>query len=377
MSSHGGQPVGNLLLVGALLTAACSAPDVVSIDPSAGTGLEAELDRWLPRFMASARVPGVAVAILKDGEVVMSRGFGVRDAEGGDPVDGDTVFEAASLSKPMFAYAVLKLWEEGRIDLDVPLTSYLDEPYVDAEPRLEGITARRVLAHSTGFPNWRPAAWSDAPGPLTVDFEPGERFSYSGEGYVYLQRVVEKITDMPLAEFMGDRILVPLGMTRSSFVWVEDLASNAALGHGTDGQPITDRQRMTEGISAGSLYTTASDYAKFLTLMLAVEEPAPDDLTKISGATLNSMLASETPIEGGLGWGLGWGLEPAVGAGFFWHWGDNGEFKAFTLGSMRDRAAVVVLTNSVFGLQICEPIVGAVIPRQHPAFGFRMVDYNY
>src|SRR5262249_26786218 len=147
------------------------------------------------------------------------------------PVDDNTVFEAASLSKPVFAYAVLKLVEQGKIGLDVPLTKYLPKPYVDGDPRLEKITARIVLSHRTGFPNWR------GPNPLTFHFTPGEAFSYSGEGFVYLQRVVEQIESKPLNDVMAELVFNPLGMTSSSYVWRADFDELTATGHDSDAIP--------------------------------------------------------------------------------------------------------------------------------------------
>jgi CubicO group peptidase (beta-lactamase class C family) len=117
---------------------------------------------------------------------VWEAGFGVKDAARREPVDAETVFEAASLSKSVFAYGVLALCHAGLLDLDTPLTHYLPDRSLCRDPRLEAITARTVLSHTTGFPNWRQRGK-----PLTIDRVPGESFGYSGDGYLYLQRVVE------------------------------------------------------------------------------------------------------------------------------------------------------------------------------------------
>ena len=134
----------------------------------------ADLEKTISHLMKAGDVPGLSIAVLEKGRVVWHRGFGVMNAEIKTAVDDNTVFEAASLSKPVFAYAVLKLADSGKLDLDKPLVNYL--PYKDVEnhERLNLITARRVLSHSTGFPNWRGGQ------PLKIHFTPGERFSYSG-----------------------------------------------------------------------------------------------------------------------------------------------------------------------------------------------------
>ena len=138
--------------------------------------------------MAELRVPGVSVAIIKDAKIAWRKGFGVRNQHTAVPVDYDTVFEAQSMSKPVFAYRVMKLREQGVLDLDTPLTKYTQDIFLKGDPRLELITARRVLSHTTGFPNWR--AKED---PLSIKFTPGTQWSYSGEGYYYLQSVITRL----------------------------------------------------------------------------------------------------------------------------------------------------------------------------------------
>src|SRR5207248_1472461 len=113
----------------------------------------------------------------------------VKHAASKETVDMDTVFEAGSTSKPVFAYAVLKLCEKGVMNLDTPLTKYTSRRFLEADPRLELITARHVLSHTTGFQNWR-----SKEEPLKIHFTPGEKWSYSGEGYGYLQSVVTQLT---------------------------------------------------------------------------------------------------------------------------------------------------------------------------------------
>src|SRR5215475_4594580 len=142
------------------------------------------LESDVPVLMKAADVPGLSIALVRNGNVAWVRAFGVKDSKSKAPVTDETVFEAASLSKPVFAYAVLKLVDAGQIDLDKPLNQYLPGDYdVGQDPRLSQVTARRVLSHTTGFPNWRSGA-------LKIHFTPGERFSYSGEGFVYLSKVI-------------------------------------------------------------------------------------------------------------------------------------------------------------------------------------------
>jgi CubicO group peptidase (beta-lactamase class C family) len=132
----------------------------------------ARLERDIPHLMSDGEIPGLSIAVVRNGKLAWSRGFGVKNSETQEPVGDNTVFEAASLSKPVFAYAVLKLVEEGKLDLDTPLNAYLPGRYdVGDDPRLDQITARRVLSHTTGFPNWRPRGDKT----LKIYFTPGDR----------------------------------------------------------------------------------------------------------------------------------------------------------------------------------------------------------
>ncbi len=156
-------------------------------------------------------MPAVSVAIMRDGALACRRAFSVKDTGANEPVDVDTVFAACD-TKPVFAYGVVKLSETGLLNLDVPLTTYTSRRIV-ADPRIELITARHVLTHTTGFPNWR-----QGPDP-EIQFAPGSQYQYSGEGFSYLQSVVEQITGQTFEAFMRDQMLAPLGMTSSRVSW--------------------------------------------------------------------------------------------------------------------------------------------------------------
>src|SRR5262249_36806840 len=133
----------------------------------------ADLEKQIPQWMAEGSIPGLSIAVIHNAEMVWRRGFGIRDAESKAPVDDATVFEAQSMSKPIFAYAVMKLREKGVIDLDTPLTKYTPDRFLKNDPRLDLITARHVLSHTTGFPNWR------SEGPPRINFPPRAKHIYS------------------------------------------------------------------------------------------------------------------------------------------------------------------------------------------------------
>ncbi|HAK57298.1 MAG TPA: serine hydrolase [Acidobacteria bacterium] len=362
LSACGGAPPAEL---------ASEIPD--TSDAASGAELAADLDERIPDWLDDVGVPGLAVAVVDGSQIVYDGAFGVADRDNGAPVTSDTVFSAASLAKPLFAWRVHELVRLGELELDRPLSDYVDRPWVD-DPRLAEITARRVLSHTSGFPNWRQGRWDPDPQPLTIDFEPGSRFSYSGEGYMYLQAAVVAVTGHLLEPEMSETVFTPLGMSASSFLWRDDYDRSAAIGHGRDGDPqpearISDAVRRDrvlaplETYAAGGLHATASDYARFLVAFMN-DRPRAE-----------TMLTPTSNVEPGLDWGLGWGIETVGDQRLFWHWGDNDVFKAMTFGDLDAGRAVVCLTNSMAGHGACRPIVEAVFPGEHPALDFRMVNY--
>jgi CubicO group peptidase (beta-lactamase class C family) len=345
----------------------------------------------LPRMLRVASVPGAAVGIV-EADSSTARGFGVTRAQDGEPVTGDTIFEAASLSKPVFAYLVHMLVAESKLDLDRPLADYIALPN-PADAIARTITARHVLSHTTGWRNWR----FNRDQQLTADFTPGSRWSYSGEGYYFLQRVVEHVTGQGILRLTQARIFDPLGMRHSSYMWRADLDGHRALPHSNRGVPREsssallardfvaalaregrsamewrheDAERVLPTIRkdsaalpnallpnvAASLLTTASDYATFLRHLW-------------SSALLERMTTRVIQMNEALAWGLGIGLETpgANGQTSFWHWGDNPGFKNFVVGDVATKHAVVVFTNGDNGRAIYERIVRG-IRGDEPAF---------
>ncbi len=309
--------------------------------------------------MDRALVPGLSWTVLENGRMGPTRTCGVKSRTSLEPVTERTVFEACSLSKPVFAYAVMSLVAEGRLDLDRPLVSCVPQGYLEREffkaeigdERVRGITARMVLSHRTGFPNWR-----DDSG-LSLVFDPGLKFGYSGEGYVLLQAVVERLTGMPLQEFARQRVFEPLGMTDSSFVWNDGLEARAASPHSSSGEALPNRKR-TKANAAGSLHTTGPDFARFLLALL--------DGPGLSDKLRAEMLSKQTPISPGIDWGLGVGLETASRTESVWHWGDNPGFKCFFLVSRQERSGFVYFTNSDAGLALAWDLTARLAGPGHP-----------
>ena len=226
--------------------------------------LVAGLTKGIPSLMKQASIPGLSLALIRDGQVLWHGSFGVKNATTREPVTKETIFEAASLTKPLFAYAVLKLVEQGDLTLDAPLIGYvpeklIEEKLLDHPLQLEGfqierfrkVTARQVLSHSSGLPH------GERGKPYPIFFEPGEKYKYSAGGYYYLQLVVEHLKNKPLEQIIQEHVLDPLKMNRSSMVWKEDYESQAAVGHDLLGQTTGEFRKRTRAHAAATLYTTA------------------------------------------------------------------------------------------------------------------------
>lgn len=358
-------PVALALLVGACVSTSHDTPD-----PLTPRAERAETHR------AAARVPGLSIAWLEDGRVAETAALGTADAETGRPVTDDTIFEAASLTKPVTAYLALLLAERGELDLDTPLSRHArPDPPVADDPRLAGVTARHVLSHGSGLPNWRPGRWSPEPKPLALGFDPGAGYAYSGEGFMWLQRVLEAITGLPLEVLVEREVLAPLGMTASSFAWRPEYETATARPHDIEGKP-GDKRVPEEAGGASSLHTTAADYARFVAEVLRPTRLPPGAAAamlrpqRAAPVTFGSSEDAD-PTGAHVAWGLGWGLE-RVGetTRTLWHWGDNGLFKAFVMASPETGDGFVVFTNSHNGLALAEALTDDALPGPHPAFSW-------
>lgn len=354
-----------LVLVILLSAAGCGvrqAADKEALEALDGTRVSpVELEASIEQTMAKANVAGLSVAIINDNRIATTYAFGYRDEAAGIPFDTQTVTGAASLSKTVFAYLVMLLVEEEVIDLDKPLQAYLAKPlpeyptYADlaGDERYKQITARMVLSHSTGFPNWRIL---EPDGRLKFLFAPGSRHSYSGEGIDLLQMVVEEVTGRDLQTLARGKIFEPLGMTRTSYVWQEAFEADAARPHDQFGRPKS-LPRRTVPDAAGSMVTTAEDYARLLVAIL--------NATGQRKATVNEMLRSQITISYeqmfgpgawrdtgkyqaiDLAWGLGWGRfdSDRWGRAFF-HTGHDFGYQNYTVIYADRGIGIVLLSNS-------------------------------
>jgi CubicO group peptidase (beta-lactamase class C family) len=333
----------------------------------------AALDSTIPNLMAKARIPGLSVALIWDGEVAWEKGYGTKNKKTGEPVDSRTIFEAASLTKPFFASVALSLVDSGVIDLDRPLVEYIPQDSIESgmghpfdypgfrADWLKRITARMVLSHSSGLPHGQGGK------PYPILFEPGSKFSYSADGYYFLQKAIEHLLREPLQETMRKRIIEPLHMDRSSMVWDDRFSTNVAVGHSLLGITSGSPRKRTEAHAAASLYTTAGDYAKFVAALMRGSFLGP--------RSVDQMLTPQINVSDSVSWSLGFGIEKTSSGAAFFQWGDYGIFRNYVVALRSRGRALVYLTNSFFGLAIGKTLVPVATGIEED-FGLRWLAYE-
>ncbi|KTF13704.1 serine hydrolase domain-containing protein [Pseudoalteromonas sp. H105] len=351
------------------------------------------------------RLPGASIAVIENGYVSWHQGFGVTNVSTQIPVNEKTLFQAASLTKPLFAYVVLQAVDKQELHLDDKLTDYVIPEDLSDNPWNYQITVRDVLQHTSGLPNWR--ADKNGPEKLEAKFEPGTDTSYSGEAYHWLQKVMETITGSGLDVLVRERLLVPAGLEDMSLLWTpqrderevyshkfndEDilvtselqyirehgsLLNEVAIRWGLPMQQWTTKdharavKEMSEhthprlkkysrwfwnrpGMStidcASSLRCTAGDYARFMCLMMQSENGRN---WKINEQTKELMLSPqhETGSEvDDLRRGFGWSLEMRPNGIAYYHWGSNGpSHKSLAFADASRKKGVVIMTNGPTG----------------------------
>lgn len=271
------------------------------------------IDREVAQLMARTGAQGMAVAVIDDGRVVHVNAYGKRNAKG-DPLTTDTVMYGASLTKTVFAYTVMRLVDQRRIDLDTPIADDLDQPltsydteaihpdkygpYRDlaGDPRWKAITPRMALTHSTGFPNFY---WLDPGEKLRIHFDPGTRYAYSGEGMILLQFVIDngrkaQGLGVDVGELARTNVFAPLGMTNTSLMWRPDFAANLADGWNDKGEPKPHDERSKVRV-AGSMDTTIADLSKFAAALVRGEGLSTTSRREMTRPQLHIDTATQFP----------------------------------------------------------------------------------
>jgi CubicO group peptidase (beta-lactamase class C family) len=351
----------------------------------------AEIDATVMKLIHAAKVTGIGVAILNHGQIVYRKGYGLRDREKNLPLTPDTVMAAASLTKSCFAYLVMQLVDEGVLDLDKPIYQYFPKPlpeydnYRDlaSDPRYKKITAAMLLSHTSGFPNWRRFTEDRK---LSIHFEPGSRYAYSGEGIDLLQLAVETVTRKSLTDLMSERVFQRLGMTRTSMIWQDSFENDYANGYDEQEHSLGPQKRKRAD-AAGSMQTTVADYALFIQ---AVREG-----TGLHKKTRERMLSSRIPIFSThqfptfsaettdenkpiqLSYGMGWGLyQTPYGRAFFKEGHDDG-WRNYAVCFDKPGTGIVIMTNSSNGEGIFKELIETLLRNKYTPIeweGYRPYD---
>ena len=340
----------------------------------------AEIDATVTQLMQDAHVTGAGIAIFERGRIAYLKAYGMRDTEKQLPLTAESVMTSASLSKAAFATMVMRLADEGAINIDKPVFQYLPKPlpeypsYADlrGDDRYKKLTLRILLSHTSGFPNWR-AFENDRK--LKIHFEPGTRYAYSGEGIALAQFVVETVTGKSLTGLMEENLFQRVGMARTSMVWRPEFESDFANGYDEYGRSLGPERR-SKPDAAGSMQTTLHDYAEFLSAVMrrsalstqAAGKMFSPEVTIHSAHQFPSLAAETTTANDAirLRYGLGWGLYSSpYGKAFFKEGHDEG-WRHLAL-CFSNGSGILIMTNSSNGEGIFKPLIDAVVgPTQFP-----------
>ncbi|MDP9467782.1 MAG: beta-lactamase family protein [Chloroflexota bacterium] len=337
---------------------------LVAAEPPGEEGFAQRLDedRWLAAF----EVPGVAVALVRDGRLTWSKGFGQADLARGVAVAPDTVFQVGSISKPLTAWGVMRLVQQGKLDLEAPVERYLTRWHLPLSPfDADGVTIGRLLSHTAGLnsqdyspitvrplPSLEQSLSGESGGvyarsgtdDVRLTMEPGQHRSYSNGGYTLLQLAIEEVTGEPFARYMQREVLDPLGMTRSGFTFQEDLRAESATGYDVAGQAVP-RSALTEQ-AAGGLQTTANDLAKFVSAGMTGPNGEPAGRGVLTPESVAALFARHHLPNGSMA-SLGYEVQTLLdGTHAAGHGGKNTGWRAEFLTLPDRREGLVVLTNS-------------------------------
>lgn len=347
-----------------------------------------EINNVVNRLMDTAEVTGLAISVFNDNQVIFQKAFGLGNAVKKDLLNENMIFYGASLSKAVFSVLVMQLVEKGIIDLDTPLQNYLEKPLPDYEfskswkgyhhlkrdKRVKDITARMCLTHTTGFPNWRflTSSGHDPKGKLYFQYEPGARYSYSGEGLSLLQFVIEEITGKGLEEMAQEYIFRPLGMNRTSYIYVlqEKFKNQYVYGH-TENQTVIPFDEADGAGAAGSLGTTLADYSKFLEAVLDQKLLQKESYNEMFSKQVsirskqqfgpNALVETNENEDIDLGYGLGWGLlDTPYGPGAFKE-GHSEGYQHYSVIFPENGIGVLIMSNSNNGESIFKELLEKTI----------------
>ena len=251
-----------------------------------------DIDSFMLAYINYYQVPGATLAVIKDGKVLHHNVYGVKNIETNEKVGFETLFEAGSIAKTVLSFITMRIYEKGLIDLDKPLYEYQSFKDISHDDRYKKITARLVLSHQTGNPNW-------ARGKFELKFEPGTQFGYSGEAFEYLKRVLEKITDKSISELIKEEFTVPLELKDIYFSGNEFLMELLANGH--KNETTSAKRHIQSPMMAFSMVTKADSFAQFAIALR--------NRKGLKRETYEQLFKIHSTREDGTHWSLGFRIE--------------------------------------------------------------------
>lgn len=322
-----------------------------------------ELDKKIPALLEEFIVPGAAIAVIEDGEIILQKGYGFADVKKNIKVDGQTGFNIGSISKTVTAWGIMKLVEEGKIGLDSPAENYLTRWHLpESEYDVNGVTIRRLLSHTAGlslpgYPGWSPndtlpsieeslSGKNNGPGDVRIIMEPGTKFKYSSGGFTILQLIIEEVTGQKFADYMQVEILNPLGMKNSSFKIDDKILNKSSLEHNAYGEVIPF-ELFTAKAAAG-LHATIEDLAIFAQASLNVSSTSGIQQSVLKPGTIELMTSPAPATDGGDGLGYAIWVQNSqyvlVG-----HDGSNAGWHAVFSVNQKTRDGFAMITNGGSG----------------------------
>ncbi len=303
-------------------------------------------------LMDEADIPGMSMAKFR-GENLQFIELGYKNIKTLEPIERNTMFQAASLTKVIIATLCLQLYEKKKINLSEPLWRTVPYPKLEGDKRARKITPRMVLSHTTGLPNW-------GKDKIILKNAPGTTFGYSGEAFVWLGMVLEKLSGKSLEDLAQEQIFDPLEMQNTSLSWKKEYVSQATSAY-NEIELEESYNRFEKVNAAASLWTTARDYAIFMQALLSAKVLRWTSMTLM----FNPRVSIED-TEDQLHWGYGIGLQFVNKRKALWHWGDNRLFRCFVFAYPDTKEGFVFFTNSENGLSFLNKFLQMQYPGFHP-----------
>jgi CubicO group peptidase (beta-lactamase class C family) len=322
------------------------------------TSVNLSFDKKIPEWLKETNVPAVGVGVIENGKLRYAKVFGELKRGGPvtqvAPTPANTIFQVASLTKPIVEVLTLTLVSSGEWNLDEPLANYWVDPDVENDPRHRQLTTRHVLTHQSGFPNWRSLNPAHK---LEFIADPGTKVSYSGEGLEYLRHALEKKFNQPLEQLASKRLFRPYGMKQTRFVWDASIdESKFAFAHDKEGKPY-DLHKHTQANAADLLLTTIDDYSRFAINVMKGKGLAPE--------VFADMIRPQAPFTSGknLFFGLGWMVMPDLSNGEYalLHTGSDPGVSTVAIMLPKSQRGLIVFTNGENGTQVWTRILAEAL----------------